>query len=40
MSTDNIALIILTGGFGAPLNAANVGAGVISPDGAPTHLAQ
>nr|WP_198980737.1 calcium-binding protein [Herbaspirillum sp. ASV7] len=33
MSNENIALIILTGGFGAPLNAANVGAGTKNPDG-------
>ncbi|MET3432234.1 Ca2+-binding RTX toxin-like protein [Herbaspirillum seropedicae] len=33
MSTNNIAMIILTGGFGTHLNAANVGAGAKKPDG-------
>ena len=33
MSTNNIAMIILTGGFGTHLNAANVGAGAKNPDG-------
>ena len=33
MSNENIGLIILTGGFGTHLNAANTGAGVKNPDG-------
>ncbi|MCI1014358.1 hypothetical protein HWE04_10895, partial [Herbaspirillum sp. C7C2] len=33
MSNENIALIILTGGFGTHLNAANVGVGAKNPDG-------
>ncbi|WP_343722474.1 hypothetical protein [Herbaspirillum seropedicae] len=37
MNTDNIAMAILTGGFDAPLNAANYGMGVNNRDGLSIH---